>query len=384
MKMSRVARVLAVGALAVTLLTLASGPLSAAASAAPVPAGFRAISITWVTQVRGWVLGVAPCHHASTRTCTNVISTSNGGATWTQAGQIPAPTPPAGDATTGVTRIRFSTPAIGWAFGPDLYRTTDGGRSWTRQQIGGAGTRQVLALATTATAAYAVTSPCAYQSGGSCKGPGLSVWRAQALTRGPWVKTPLTLPFSDAADVSAFGSTVYADDATQDGSHLYASTNGGSTFASRPVPCDDSQGIELVQAVASSATKVALLCVGNAGIGKADKTVYRSADTGKTSTSAGTMGPYGIFSQLAVSPSGNLLVAAASAMGSFLYVNDSGDGDWSMPVGIDDGGLGWGDMAYVTDNEAFVVYSPGNSRAYPVGTVYATHDGGRHWTIAGL
>jgi photosystem II stability/assembly factor-like uncharacterized protein len=280
-----------------------------------------------------------------------------------------------------VTEIRFDTPTTGWAFAPDLYRTTNGGRSWTREPVPGTGTKQVLALATTATAAYAVTSPCAYQAG-LCKGAGLSVWRTGTLARESWVKTPLTLPMSNAADLSAFGSTLYADDVAGVGSYLYASTDGGVKFASRAVPCDVSQAIELAQAVATSASKVTLLCDGNPGLSQAVKTVYRSANTGKSDTSAGTMGLIGIQAQLAVSPSGNLAVASSSD-GSFIYINDSGGTSWSMPVGFGDGGLGWGDIVYVTDNEAWVVYSPGNN-PYSIGKVLVSHDGGRHWNIAGL
>jgi photosystem II stability/assembly factor-like uncharacterized protein len=365
-------------ALAITAGLLAASLLPPTASAAPVAATFKAVSTTWLTPEQGWILGLAPC---GTKTCTEVISTSDGGASWTEAGTIPALTPPAANATTGVTEIRFDTPATGWAFAPQLYRTTNGGRSWAREPLPGPGARQVLALATTPAAAYAVTSPCAYEAG-VCQGAGLSVWRTGTLATESWVKTPLTLPMSDAADLSAFGSTLYADDVAGPGSYLYASTDGGVKFASRPVPCDASQDIELTQAVATSASKVALLCDGNPGFSQAVKTVYRSANTGKNDTSAGTMGLIGIEAQLAVSPSGNLAVASSSD-GSFIYVNDSGGTSWSMPVGLGDGGLGWNDIVYVTDNEAWVVYSPGNN-PYSIGKVLVTHDGGRHWNIAGL
>jgi hypothetical protein len=347
-----------------------------ASGTGPQPAGFKAVATTWLTAEQGWVLGTAPC---GIKTCTEVISTSDGGATWTQDGSILAPTPPAGNATTGVTQIRFDTPAIGWAFGPDLYRTTNGGRTWTKEPIPGTGSKQVLALATTATAAYAVTSPCAYQAG-TCAG-NLPVWRTGTLTRESWARTPLALPMTFAADLSAYGSTVYADDNTEAVSYLYASTNGGVSFASRPVPCQASQDLQLVQAVAASATRVDLLCDGNPGFSQAVKTVYRSANTGQTDTSAGTMGLIGIQAQLAVSPSGNLAVASSSD-GSFIYLNTGGM-TWSMPVGLGDGGLGWSDLTYVTDSEAWVVYSPGNEFE-PAGKVLVTRDGGRHWNIAGL
>jgi hypothetical protein len=364
---------------AATFRGTASLPARQASAPASPPATFKAVAMTWLTAERGWVLGTAPC---GIKTCTEVISTSDGGVTWTGDGSIPAPTPPAGNATTGVTGIRFDTPTIGWAFGPDLYRTVNGGRTWTREPLPGTGGKQVLALAATATAAYAVTSPCAYQAG-TCAGSGMPVWRTGTLAKESWVKTPLALPMSFAADLSAWGSAVYADDVTEStaGSHLYASTNGGVTFASRPVPCQASQDIQLVQAVAASATKVDLLCDGNPGFSQAVKSVYRSVNTGKTDTSAGTMGLIGIQAQLAVSPSGNLAVASSSD-GSFIYLNTGGT-NWSMPVGFGDGGLGWSDLSYVTDSEAWVVYSPGNNFE-PLGKVLVTRDGGRHWNIAAI
>ena len=63
-----------------------------------------------------------------------------------------------------------------------------------------------------------------------------------------------------------------------------------ASFASRPAPCDHTQDIALMQAVALPAGHLALLCDGNPGFSKAVKTVYTSADTGKTDTFAGQMG----------------------------------------------------------------------------------------------
>jgi hypothetical protein len=356
---------------------LAGGLLAGGASAATVPGSFKAMSLAWVTQERGWVLGTAPC---GAHTCTEVIATSNGGTTWTQEGTIPAPLS-GGNSTTGVSEIRFATPTTGWAFGPDLYRTADGGRTWTREAIPGKGSKQLVTLATAGTAAYAVTSLCGFETG-QCTTGTQTVWRTGTLAKESWVKTPLTLAAGDSVGLSAFGSTVYATAVTNTANLLYASTNGGATFASRPVPCSASQDLFLSQAVATSATRVDLLCDGDPGFSQAVKTVYRSVNTGKTDTSAGTMGPLGIQAQLAASPSGNLAVASSSD-GSFIYINDSGGTAWSMPVGIGDGGFGWNDITYVTDSEAWVVYWPANEVG-SVGKVLVTHDGGRHWNIAGL
>jgi hypothetical protein len=83
-------------------------------------------------------------------------------------------------------------------------------------------------------------------------------------------------------------------------------------------------------------------------------------DTGLRYRNHGTTGLYGIQAQLAVSPAGNLAVASWSD-GSCLYINDSHTKTWQMPVGRGDGGLGWNDIGYVTDAEAYVVYSPVSS-----------------------
>ncbi|HUN31760.1 MAG TPA: hypothetical protein VMU95_07040 [Trebonia sp.] len=323
-------------------------------------------------------MGLAPC--GPDRTCTDVISTWDGGLTWSKDGTIPAKTPPLDGATTGVTEIRFDTPMQGWAFGPDLYRTTDGGRRWTREALPGADSKQVLALAVTHSRAYAVMSPCDYGTG-TCTGPAVTVWRTTTPERESWTRVPLVLPVHSSADLSAWGETVYVTENRGKTSSLYASTDGGAQFASRPVPCKSDNDPQLAQAVAMSETRMALLCVNDPMLGNAVKTVYRSADTGHTYTFAGTMGPLGVVGQLAASPSGKLAVAATAAGGSFIYINDSGGTTWSTAVSLGDGGLGWNDITYVTDNEAWVVYSPANTFSGSIGHVLVSRDGGHRWHV---
>src|SRR5581483_6481929 len=116
------------------------------------------------------------------------------------------------------------------------------------------------------------------------------------------------------ADVAVHGSTVYVvDNQLLHGKpdKFYASTDGVH-FAPRPAPCSHAQDLALLQAVPMSATRVALLCDGNPGFSKAVKTVYVSADTGKTHRYAGMTGLFGIQAELAASPAGNLAVAASS------------------------------------------------------------------------
>jgi photosystem II stability/assembly factor-like uncharacterized protein len=340
--------------------------------------------MSWISPRRGWVLGAARC---GAKTCTDVIATTDGGVTWKLRGRVPAQIPPVGEPGTGVSAIRFGTPAAGWSFGPRLYHTSNGGRSWARRPVPGRG-RQILALAATATTTYAIVSPCAFGTG-LCRGRGpLSLWRTATRTGRTWTRIPVTLPINDFAALAAHGTTAYALDSQRDVNgrrdRLYASTDSGRHFSARPVPCDRLPGSALWEAVATSATRVALLCFGPAGPqpGQATKTVYRSASTGKSWIFAGATPVPGAQLQsthLAASRSGNLAVTTASG-GSFIYLNVSHRRAWTTAVALGDGGRGWGDIAYVTNRKGWAIYSPAGF-FNGAGRILRTRDGGHHWRV---
>lgn len=349
-----------------------AAPGSTGAAATPVPSGFKANSVTFLTPQRGWVLGAAPC---ATKTCTYLGGTTDGGTTWRLAGRLNVPIANLGKGNLGVTEVRFATPSTGWAFAPLLLRTGNAGKTWTKQAIPGGG-KQILALASNAGQTYAVVSACAWGKG-LCPQP-LSFWRIATKPGSTWTKIPLSLPSNDIADVAVHGSTVYVvDEQLLHGKpdKFYASTDGVH-FATRPAPCSHAQDLALLQVVPMSATKVAMLCDGNPGFSKAVKTVYVSADTGKTHTYAGMTGLFGIQAELAASRTGNLAVAAASD-GSFMYINDTHKRAWTMVIGSGDGGAGWNDLAYVTGTRAWVVYGPADFSN--IGVLYVTRDAGHHW-----
>jgi hypothetical protein len=66
-------------------------------SGGPVPAGFRAASVTFVSTREAFVLGTAPCKHAP---CTSIARTLDRGVSWRG---LPAPGVPLGEpyASTG-------------------------------------------------------------------------------------------------------------------------------------------------------------------------------------------------------------------------------------------------------------------------------------------
>jgi photosystem II stability/assembly factor-like uncharacterized protein len=123
--------------------------------------------------------------------------------------------------------------------------------------------------------------------------------------------------------------------------------------------------------------KVALLCVGDAGFSKATKHVFRSTDTAKTTTDAGITPRLGIQSTLAATPSGTLAVASVSS-GSWLYRN-TGATTWETVLDEADGGSGWNDLLFTTDQDGFLIHAPAAGWTGE-GTLLTTHDAGATWT----
>jgi photosystem II stability/assembly factor-like uncharacterized protein len=122
----------------------------------------RGSDLSFVDALHGWALGIS-CP-ATDGTCSLVLrATNDGGRTWRA---LPAPTtapPYRGDAgnTVHVGSIRFADVHDGWAFGPGLYATRDGGRTWSPDRRIGA----VVALAPRGRSVWAISSTCPVLSG---------------------------------------------------------------------------------------------------------------------------------------------------------------------------------------------------------------------------
>jgi len=367
--MSRSAFLAVVSSCLAILLTIGLlGPLAASASGSAIPTGFRAQSLTWVSPKRGWMLGVAPC---AASMCTTVVGTTDGGGTWTTLGTLDAPLTL--EEETGVTELRFADALHGWAFWPAFWATRDGGATWTKQRPRGGG-RQVKALAGDSDGLYAVVSPCRLNR--LCNDPA-TLWRTTPGS-GSWTQVLVTLPVVTTAVLAVHGVVAYL--AVPAGFALSADvlevTVDGKQWSSRPDPCVPANDEALVDVAPISDTRVALLCVGNPGFSKADKRVLRSNDTGQTTSPAGTTPRDGIVSSLAVSPNGALAVESWSD-GSWIYRNGGGQ-SWTTSVSLGDGGMGWNDIVFMTNEVGWVIHGPAAWPWLP-GELWETQDGGATW-----
>lgn len=126
----------------------------------PIPSGFQPSSFTAVSTTEWWLLGDAPCAQPP---CTSIVRTTDGGATFVG---LPAPAAGlvgglnGGDNATGVSNLRFANPTDGFAYGPALWATHDGGAHW--HQLAAAG--HVVNLAAADGYVYAVIGTDLYRA----------------------------------------------------------------------------------------------------------------------------------------------------------------------------------------------------------------------------
>ena len=352
----------------------AFGPQAAYAGGGSVlPDGFRAQAITFVSAEHGWILGVRPCGEAK---CTIVLHTTDGGQTWHKIGFIHAPL--TYDKVAGVTEVRFADDLHGWAFGPSLWSTADGGTTWTKEPIPGGG-NLVPVLAAGADAAYALVSSCRLNQTPSTCDPA-KLWTT-APGSDSWTETSLRLPaglVTNTARMAVHGQVAYLIVPRESDPDFVRATVDGVHWSPRPDPCTAIDEM-LVEVTAISDTGVAFACVGDPGFGHSTKRVFRSNDTGRTSRTFGAVPREGIVTQMAAAPNGRLVMTSWGAPGSWIYRSASGHA-WTTPLALDDGGAGWNDVVMASNEVGFVVHGP--AALFPgtrPGELGETTNGGVSW-----
>ncbi len=330
----------------------------------PVPAGFRAASVTFVSTREAFVLGTAPCRHTP---CTSIARTLDRGVSWRG---LPAPGVPLSEpnASTGPAAwgIRFATPGHGFVFGNGLWVTTDGGEHWPAAPYPGGA---MLSLEIIDHQVLAVTAR---------HGPdGLTGWTLsrRALGGGRWTRITALAYNSGVGGIAAQAGVA----AFVDGSSVLVTTNGDLTVTKHPTPCPAAGSpFPVVTSVAPEAPHgLALLCTGQGYTGHTDKTVYVSGDLGATWKLAGHPASAGDGGMIAASAPGHLTIATTSAASWLYYSADNGK-TWRTAVTYLDGGQGWNDLGFTTTRDGAVIHGHPAYRDMP-GQLLLTDNGGLTW-----
>jgi hypothetical protein len=371
------------------------GESSAAASSAgpalapaPVPPDFRPSSVTFVGTNTGWVIGQASTPgHCATQYCTSVARTDNAGETW--AG-VPAPLTGAPDGATGVSRIRFLNVNDGWAFGPELFVTGTGGKTWAPVDTHGL---RVTDLETVGSRVFALWASCT-GSGPSyaTQCTSFTLYSAPAAG-GSWAPVgAATTGLTDgaageAASLVLTGSRGYL---LAPGGALYAGPVNGRAAWQRvgslvsscivgPAQPDGQPTGALLAAV--NASELILACVSDSGggspaVSRQQKLIYSSPNGGVSWLQMAKAPDAGVAFSLAASPSQTVVLGTDQG----IDLLPAGDAAWQMATLT--GSRPASGFAYVgmtTDDQGIAL--PADPSA---GTVWFTFNGGQVWQASAL
>ena len=307
------------------------------------------------------MLGAQTC---ATGTCTTLASTINGGSTWTYVGPGPA-------AVTGpspaVSKVRFATTKDGWAFGPQLWSTHDGGRSWTSQATPG----PVSDVEASGGVAYALEASCGTEP--CVQGDRLL---QTPVASDAWTAISSPKLADGPGSLAPHGNTVWVV-VNGGGTSTFDMVVGGTSWHRLANPCA-AAGADLALAGVApvSTTQLFELCAGDPGAGSETKVVLFSSDGGANATATSAAPARGgIASGIAAASTAVVAVPAASGA-SYVYRSADGGHTWGTPLSQGDGGVGYFDVGFTTATQGVAVYG---SPAQGNSSLLMTHDAGATW-----
>ncbi|HVA87659.1 MAG TPA: hypothetical protein VNF73_15245 [Candidatus Saccharimonadales bacterium] len=324
-----------------------------------MPAGFQAVSVTFASPTEGWVLGSVGC---GTSHCLAIVHTLDAGRTWAT---IPAPpttlSPDRGwpGATGGVGGLRFADPLDGWAFGPELWATHDGGQSWARLTIPGHSGSVVVALEAAHDLVHAVLYDGKVAFRIASSRVGTDTWRLSSLVlpfgAGPVAEVQLVLS-------GGAGWVLQNDRTVVNGARLV----GGSWRAWQPA-CADVVGPAYL--AASSAEDLVAACDLGLWSTPAGGHLFVSHDGGLTFVETGTRVPGGLEAEIASPGTSTVIVAGGAGTRSVLVGSFDGGRTWTTV--FSGGAAASSDLGFTTPTQGVVVTNDGR--------LLMTRDGGRSW-----
>jgi hypothetical protein len=360
----------------------AAAPSAASSSArqifppapAPVPRNFQPTSVTFIGIHTGWVIGQAGTPgHCATQYCTSMARTGDYGKTW--AG-VHAPVTGPADGATGVSQVRFLNTSDGWAFGPQLFATHDGGQTWS--QVATSGLR-VTDLETVGDRAFALFASCTGTGAAFAAGCTSYTLYSSPASSDDWTPVGSTTSglTGSAASLVLTGTRGYL--LAPDGMLYSGPVNGSAPWPQvKAIPCPVGTPLGGGQPTgallaATGAANLVLVCASSSVPGAQQaKHVFTSADGGIVWQNAAAAPDPGLATSVAATASGTDVLATTRGIDVLL----AGSTAWQAATlngPAPDGGFGYAGMT--TDTQGVAL--PADPRA---GTVWFTFDGGKTWT----
>lgn len=348
--------------------TAPAGPVGP--TGGPVPAGFRAVDLTWVSLDQGWALGTAPC---GSPPCTSILRTSDGGQHWVG---IPAPVAGLQEASdcTGnqacIGSLRFANSQVGYAYGMNsLFLTTDAGQHWQRLSGGAYGLE--IADGSVLRAISSCLPGCPFRMQRATVGT--DSWTTVSTLAGAQTSGAELVRNGHLAALLTMGHT--AGGAQHATSVLFTSTDDGTSWTSRGEPCPQG-GTEYDSTAVSTASdgSITVLC--------SSRNAQQPHFT-MTSTDGG--GHFGTTLH-------NLGAANSSVIGTAsrsvqlvnldaLYLSIDGGHNWQRVDKLPGGGpLGAIYIGFESDTVGRVLAQTPGSTTNGADQVWTTTDAGRSWT----
>jgi hypothetical protein len=355
----------------------AAARTSAQAAAPAKPAKpIDVLSASFVSSSTGWLLAELPCAHQVNPCRTSVLmrKTVDGGRTW-----FATPAPPALPADMfqsrrppdGVGRVLFTSARDGWAFGPALWRTTDGGATWRRLGVPGPISDFTLADGRMFTVAGRCDSAgdCAYR--GYAAAVGGDAWR-------PVPGTAITGTGGSSVQLSVSGSAGYLLAITKGQGRpllLAGPVTGSAPWRRLPEPCAGA----FSGALAAAGGWLLLGCGGEPGAGNQLKQAYVSRDDGSKWQQVASPSFSGYLDGAIMSPDGTVLLSGERMD---VYISQDRGGRWQLSPSLAPAaglaGAGFPLLATTVTGAFGVVIQQGVYTRQ----VWLTRDGGTHWTPA--
>lgn len=364
-------------------------PISAAPATATASVSFKPkatggladsslMDLSWVDPHNGWTLAQQPCDKG---TCAVVARSTDRGDHWTELPATPALVPPTTGCTAlqcvnGVSGIAFASSAVGYLYGPGMFMTTDGGKTW--QPVTGP---KVASMAVGDGQVFRVV----YTHGGC---PGVCTPSLQVAPVGStaWrtVLGPISVGTATGFQILTSGPDVYlviygnlAGGVGTPAARLYRSVDGGATFQELTDPCVGKLfTLHVLTALAAVPGGVLQgLCTLGAGTGS--QGLITSTDAGSSWQTLRPL-PSGRFGVIAAASASTIAVATGPVTGSGtktvkLLITTDGGGAWKIAA-TDTFQLGTVAVAWLgfeTSHVGWWVADPHSIRS--------TIDGGLHW-----